>query len=165
MSLFENPDYEWRETYFVLFDQANLPSASEMHEVLQQLGSRIEVSNLIARDEGRFESLTLVSPGDFAAMDITSTIGDEVCEQLPELVEELRPNCETDDELRKLELISNYSARMDIYHFEQKNVAANMGGGGDEIEFLDPGGLLMVLDRIGELCRGVIVDPQASSLM
>ena len=165
MSLFENPDYEWRETYFVLFDQAHLPSADRMQSVLQEMGSRIEISNLRKREEGGFESLTLVSPGDFAAMDITSTVGEEVREQLPELVEELRPNCETDEERQQLEKIVNCSARMDIYHFEQKNVAAGMSGGGDEMEFMDPGGLLMVLDRIGELCQGVIVDPQTSTFM
>ena len=128
MSLFENPDYQWRETYFVLFDQARLPAANQMKQILQGMGSRIEISNLRTRDEGGFESLTIVSPGDFAAMDITSMVGEEVREQLPELLEELRPNCETDEELKQLEQISGYSARMDIYHFEQKNVAGYRPG-------------------------------------
>ena len=46
------------------------------------------------------------------------------------------------------------------FHFEQ--VA---GSNHEEEDFLDPGGLLIVLERLAELCRGVSVDPQSGSFM
>ena len=52
------------------------------------------LSNPIADKHGRFESLTLMSPDDFAAMDICFTAGTEVREQVQAMVEELRDSVE-----------------------------------------------------------------------
>ena len=163
MSLFEQPDYEWRETYFVLFDHQKLPDPDSFQEQLTTLGRKFEVSPARCREDGSLESLTVYAHADFAAMDITCVAGEEVVTQLPELLDELRPNCESDDEHTKLERIAQCTGRIDIYHFEKKGGAA--GDGEDEMEFMDPGGVLMVLDKIAEICDGIIVDPQTSSLM
>ncbi len=164
MSLFENSDYEWRETYIVLFHQDHVPQANRLRQLLEEDGGRVEVSNLHVDDNGVFESLTVVSPGDFAAMDIICTVGEEVAEQFPALVEELAPNCETDEERAQLTQISKCSARIDIFHFEQTKQGMLVSDDA-EMEFMDPGGLLMVLERIADACQGIVVDPQTSSIM
>ena len=82
MSLFENEEYRWRDTYFVLFHAKNRPSAGETLQAIEALGPRFQVQETRCDEEGRFESLTLVSPDDFSAMDISFITGDEVEEQV-----------------------------------------------------------------------------------
>ena len=165
MSLFEQPEFEWRETYFVLFDQANLPAAEVLQSVLETASSKFEVANLRMREDGTFESLTVYSPADLAAMDVTCMHGEDVTTQIPELLDELRPNCESEEEQQQLGQLANSSARMDIYHFEQKDVGGIPAEPSEEMEFMDPGGVLMVLELIAQLCEGVVVDPQTSTIM
>ncbi len=71
MSLFENDEYQWRETYFVLFDAARLPSAPVIEDLLRNLNKNYELRDIRSSDDGRFESLTLFSPDDYAAMDLS----------------------------------------------------------------------------------------------
>lgn len=162
MSLFENSEYQWRETFFIFFEDARRPEADKVKKALEQLG-RLEVSNVRADDDGRIDSITIVSPDDFAAMDVSCVAGEEVLEQLPEIISELEPNLDTDEEKSKFKQLPNCTARMDVFHFQR-----NSGTVSDEEspdEFMDPGGLLVVLERLGELCHGVVVDPQAGGLM
>ena len=163
MSLFEQPGYQWRETYFVLFDQDKRPSADQLQSALSAMNSRWQFEDLRAGEDGLFESLTLISPEDFAAMDITCVAGEEVREQIPALVDELKPNLDTSEEKAHLPTIENASARMDVFHFEQQGMVFNEEDA--EMEMMDPGGLLLVLDRLAELSGGIVVDPQTSSLM
>ena len=165
MSLFEQPEFEWRETYFVLFDQAHLPTAEVLRAALESASSKFEIANVRTREDGTFESLTVYSPADLAAMDVTCIHGDDVTTQLPELIDELRPNCESEEEQQQLGQLVNSSARMDIYHFEQKDAGVVAAESSEEMEFMDPGGVLMVLELIGQLCEGVVVDPQTSTIM
>ncbi|MHB8864008.1 MAG: hypothetical protein ACYC6N_16510, partial [Pirellulaceae bacterium] len=62
MSLFENEEYRWRDTYFVLFHSKNRPTADATLQALEALGPRFRVQETGCDEEGRFESLTLVSP-------------------------------------------------------------------------------------------------------
>ena len=39
------------------------------------------------------------------------------------------------------------------------------GEGEEPDDFMDPGSLLVVLERIAEMFNGVVVDPQSNSLM
>lgn len=159
MSLFGNDEYQWRETYFVLFREADRPSTQQVSDALSE-DPRFEVTQIRGDSEGRFESLTLKSPDDFSAMDITLVTGDEVAEQVEELLRDLIKSTLTDEERDKLDELGDCDCRFDIFHFEQ--VAP---GEPEEEEFLDPGGLLIVMERLAELCNGVSVDPQSGSLM
>ena len=38
MSLFENDEYRWRETYFVLIEEGNRPSGKALQDALVELG-------------------------------------------------------------------------------------------------------------------------------
>ena len=83
MSLFENDEYRWRETYFVLMEARCRPVGDVIREALRKENRRYEISDARLSPDGQFESLTLYSPDDNAAMDITYIDGEEVAEQLP----------------------------------------------------------------------------------
>ena len=163
MSLFENSEYQWRETFFVMFDAAKRPHADSLAKQLKSLGSRIEVIDVRADDEGLFESLTVVSPEDFAAMDISCVTGEEVIEQAPTLVDEIRTGTETAEEKDMLKRIGKATGRLDVFHFERQTIG--FGDDMDEDGLMDPGGLLIVLRHLEKLCHGVVVDPQAGALL
>ncbi len=76
MSMFEDSRYRWRETYFVLFKASDRPTLKKVQHALAKLDERYEITNSTEDDEGRFESLTLISPDDFAALDICYTEGE-----------------------------------------------------------------------------------------
>jgi hypothetical protein len=170
MSTFENQGYRWRETYFVLFDSANRPTVSQVEAALGVLNDRFELQNLQADDEGRFESVTLVSPDDFAALDICFLQGDEVDEQVAQLNKDMRKSGEDKSQLKKL---AAANARLDVLHFQDVLGAmasgpTSPGADGDDEELeemFDPSALLVVLDALVELTEGVAVDPQTGTLV
>jgi hypothetical protein len=162
MSLFANDQYRWRETYFVLFDQRDRPSQRELESALAELGAGYEISDVSTDEEGAVEALTILSACDFAAMDISFVAGEEVTEQIAELRSELKDAALTTEEQAKLERLDRCNARFDIYHFEQIVDDDTLDA---QDEYMDPGSLLAVLERLGRLCRGIGVDPQSGTLM
>ena len=163
MSLFENQEFQWRETFFVMFEQGIRPTVDQMKSVIEGLGDRLKAENMRVTDDGQFESVTLFAPDDFAAMDIVCTVGEEVIEQLPTLIEELEPNMLDAEEKAQLKTIMNCSARLEIFHFEQHTFTAPEDG--LDANVMDPGGVLVVLQRLNAICDGVVVDPQSSSVL
>jgi hypothetical protein len=159
MSLFGDDQYQWRETYFVLFRETDRPMANAVVAALSA-DDRIEVSNVRGDKAGRLESLTLKAPDDFSAMDVTLVTGEEVKEQVDELIRELARTTLDEDGREKLDRLGECDARFDVFHFEQ----IQLDDDGPE-EVLDPGGLLIVLEKLANLCHGVGVDPQSGSLM
>jgi hypothetical protein len=162
MSLFERPGYQWRETYFVLFDVARRPQAEPLSAAVAQLNKRFQIEDIRGNESGLFESMTVISPDDFAAMDISCVVGEEVEEQLPLLQDELKANVDSDEERQLVERIGSSTARFDVFHFEQQVADP---GDSEEPDFMDPGGVLVVLERLAEICDGVVVDPQSASLL
>ena len=163
MSLFANENYRWRETYFVLFRRENRPSVDQLKKTLQGLGGGYDVSEIHLTEEGNLEALTLLSPLDFAAMDISYVEGEEVVEQIEELKGELEtPSCSQGDS-EKRELLLQCDARFDIYHFQQ--IVGGSFDDDDEDEYMDPGSLLQLLTCLTQLCQGVSIDPQSGQLM
>ncbi len=164
MSTFENDQYKWRETYFVLFDSDKRPSLARLSKALHGLNPRFELSNAVGDDDGKFESLTLHSPQDYAAMDISYLSGEEVQQQVDQLVEELRPTAADADERAKIARLAQYDSRLDILHFEQV-VPGESAGEEEGEELLDPSALLNVLDTLVSLTGGVGIDPQSGTVM
>ena len=156
MSLFENTEYEYRDTFFVFLDPENRPSTDKIESCIAQLGSKYVAENAKS-DDGDFESITVKSPYDFSAMDIAYVEGEEVLGQIGELMEEFRTMTLVGDDYKKLAKFKTAKARLDIFHFEQVKSG--------EQEFLDPGGLLIVMEKLTELCDGVGLDPQSQTLM
>ena len=160
MSLFESSEYQWRETYFVLFDEASRPDAEALKSALQSVREKYDVSE-VREEEGEVASMTLISPYDFSAMDISYVHGEDVTSQVDELLSQINTSDLTDEEKRKVSLIPGFNARFDIYHFEKMMIDSAP----EEDEFLDPGALLIVLEQLAKLCNGVGVDPQSGAIM
>lgn len=160
MSMFDSAEYRWRETYFVLFDAARRPNREQMKSALKKLGRRFELGELHTDEQGDFESITLSSPSDFAALDISYLAGDEVRLQGAALADELRGAAADDAERAKINRLPQCTARFDIMHFEQVADDAE-----DESEMFDPSALLIVMETLVELTSGVGVDPQSGTVM
>lgn len=157
MSLFEDNQFEYRDTFFVFTNRENRPSRQQVESCLADLGSRYEISE-VKGDDNIFECLTIKSPYDYSAMDVAYTEGDEVTSQVKELIEEFRTVTLLGDDQQKLLRMANFDARFDVYHFEQITDAP-------EDNILDPGGLLMVMSKLVELCDGIGLDPQSQALI
>ncbi len=162
MSTFENSEDKWRETYFVLFEAAKRPSLEKIGKTLRKLNPRFELSNLAGDEHGNFESLTLHSPQDYAAVDISYTDDDEVKEQGMTLAKEYRSNASDAEERAKIARLPNCTARLDILHFEQ--IVDDTGAEEGE-EMLDPSALLIILDALVEMTDGIGVDPQSGAVL
>ena len=158
MSLFEDEMYVYRDTFFVLFEKANRPTADQIRKTLNGLGNRYETTDE-RLEKGHLESITVRSPYDFSAMDITYVEGDEVQLQVRELMQEFKVMTLSSDDSKKLAKLSKCDARFDIFHFEQADTAA------EDDDQMDPGGLLMVMEKLAHLAHGVGLDPQSLSLM
>jgi hypothetical protein len=165
MSLFENDAYQWRETYFILFRDENQPTAQQVERALKKLDSRYVVRDVRADESGRFESLTLEAPDDYAAMDLSLVRGDEVVEQTTELMKDLLRNAASADEKKRIRQLDQYRCRYDVYHFEQLVFVGREPDDDEGDDFMDPGAVLIVMQKVAELCQGVVVDPQANSVI
>ncbi len=160
MSTFENHDYKWRETYIVLFQSEHRPTLKQVQQRLADINSRYELVNPESDERGKFQSITLRSPQDFAAMDICYDTGEEVVEQVAEMQNELKGAVAADDR-PKLAKLASCDAKFDVLHFEQVTGDAV----DEEDEMLDPSALLGVLDVLAELTHGISIDPQSGSFM
>jgi len=159
MSMFESDGFQWRETYFVLFDSGKRPTLQKIIATLQELGGQFRLNSSQGDDDGMFESLTLLAPDDFAAIDVSYVEGDEVSEQGAALKEEMGPG--DPEDAPKLKRLPRCDARFDLMHFEQL-----VEGADDEPEeMLDPSALLLVMETLMKLTGGIGVDPQSGSLM
>ncbi len=92
-------------------------------------------------------------------MDITFVFGAEVQEQVADLMKDFRTITLSGDDHQKLKKLDSCNARFDIFHFEHKSD----GPPGEEM--LDPGGLLLVMERLASVCQGVGLDPQSKTLL
>lgn len=163
MSMFERDEYKWRETYFVLFDSARRPTLGQIEAMLRGLNDRFEFLNAAADEDGRFESITVMSADDYAALDISYEAGEEVVEQGKSLHQELKSSIADDEERAKLARLLEYDARFDLLHFE--HMTADEADDDELDEMLDPSALLIVMDALVELTGGVGVDPASGTLV
>jgi hypothetical protein len=151
-------DYQWRETYFVWFDSTRRPKLDDVKRAIRNLHGHYEVSDASADEKGLLESITVVSPDDHAALEITYLVGEDIREEGARLATEITPSEEGDRQ--KLARLHKYDARLDVMHFEE--VPDDLD---DEDDMLDPGALLIVLDALVALTHGVGVDPQSGTVM
>lgn len=164
MSMFENNRYHWRETYFVLFRQSGRPTMQQLEAAIEKLGSRYELRNQHADDDGMVESLTVVAHDDYSAIDVCYVEGDEVVEQIEGLVQELKPELTGEDGKAVLAQLARCDARFDVLHFEEKSILDEEDEDEDE-DSLDPSALLLILDRLAKLTGGIAYDPQSGVIV
>lgn len=157
MSMFEDGRYRWRETYFVLFDAKKRPTLKNVEKTLSALNNRFELTNQNDED-GFVDSLTLISPDDYSALDICYTDGAEAIEQAASLVADMKKLGADSPPPIPWEQIKRFDGRFDVLHFEQVPEASE----DDEDDgMFDPSTLLLVLGALAELVGGVAADPQA----
>lgn len=162
MSMFDNAQYRWRETYFVLFDAARRPTLKAIKTRLAALNSRYVLTNCRADKHGRFESLSVLSPEDFAALDISYLSGEEVREQARALARELRRDGSGGEDSVTLKRLAQADARFDVLHFEMLTDAESEE---EDEEMFDPSMLLIVLEALAGLTDGIAVDPQSGTVL
>jgi hypothetical protein len=158
MSLFEDNRYMYRDTFFVFFQHRNRPTSDSIEQALKKMGDKYQAKNFREVD-GKFESVTIYSPQDYSAMDIVCVEGDDVREQTREILAEFQSMTLTGEDRTKLKQLSGADCRYDVFHFGQVTDSND-----DEDDFLDPGGLMAVMDRLSEISQGVSYDPQSQTL-
>jgi hypothetical protein len=163
MSLFDQDDYKWRETFFVMFRSSHRPDLTTVELELDKLG-RFEVSDQTSDDDGKMMSITVIAPDDFSALDISYIAGDEVVDESNSLLEELVAEGVTPEERETIDNAASFDARFDIMHF-QRIVADEEGGDEEGMELFDPSALLKVLQRLCKLTDGISIDPQSGTLL
>lgn len=161
MSLFADSRYQYRETYFVLFDHQHRPKASDVKRLLVELGPRMEIQEMSTRDDGSLESMTVLSHADAAGVDIAYNEGDDVKEQIEELRKEWKSKRPDTKEKPHLSRALHADARFEVYHFEEITDFPDEEDDGP----LDPGTLLLVLNKLAKLCHGEALDPQTGELL
>jgi hypothetical protein len=155
----ESDEYHWRETYYVLFRLSRRPSGVQVQRALRKLRNKIELKNLQSDDDGKFESLLIESPDDYAALEVSFETGDAVVEQAHELAKQLKGEADS----RQLAQLVKADARLDVMHFE--HVVADAASDDELDEMLDPGCLLMVVEALVELTDGIAVDPVSGDIL
>jgi hypothetical protein len=158
MSTFDSDAYRWRETYFVLFEAPRRPKMQDVQQTLRRLSDRFQLTQETASDTGDFESLTLLAPDDYAALDITYLSGEDVLMQGAALVQDLEESGADVQDQAKIRRLAQCDARLDIMHFEQ---VVELDGDPETDDMLDPSALLVVMQSLVKLTGGIGVDPQS----
>jgi len=154
LSLFDNNAYQYRDTFFVFFPIGKRPDAEIVRASLENLREGFNISSI--RVEGLLlESIAIECPDDNSGMDVAIVQGDEVRQQVGDLLKEFKTITLVDEDRLRLELLRKCDGRFDILHF----------GRLDSGEDIDPGGLLLVIQQLSELTGGVGLDPQSMSLI
>jgi hypothetical protein len=164
MSLFSDPRYRWRETYFVLFKSERRPLLKKVERALRRLNPSFVLLNQKADNQGFFQFLTLISPDDFAALDIAYTEGKDVVEETQELIEQLGIGEFGSEDRQRLRELSRMDARFEIYHFEELP-EEDSEDEEDEEDLLNPATLLLVLDLLSKMTGGIKIDPESGTFV
>jgi hypothetical protein len=161
----ENDDQlEWRDTYFVLFQQANRPTLTQVEAAITESSQRLKLENLEADEDGMFESVLVHAPQDNAAVEISYEVGAAVVEQSAELAKQLK------DEIgpKQLQQMLKSNARLDVMLFERVR-NEDFGGDEDDEEWeggsVDPSSLLNVVEVLAKLTHGLPIDPASGTIL
>jgi hypothetical protein len=159
MSEPDSEEFHWRETYHILFNSANRPTVSQVERALGELGRQIHLDELTADDDGFFESVIVQSPDDYAALEIDYESGEAVEEQAGQLAKQLRGEADR----AQLQKLVAADSRLDVMHFER--IVDERYSDDENDDMLDPGCLLMVVEALVRLTRGIAIDPAAGAIL
>jgi hypothetical protein len=154
---------EWRDTYFVLFQQTDRPTLTQVEAAITESSRRLKLEHLEADEDGMFESVLVQAPQDNAALEISYERGDAVSQQSTEFAQQLK------DELspKQLKLMLKSDARLDIMLFER--VQGDFSDDEDDDEWeggsLDPSSLLNVVGALAKLTGGLPIDPASGAVL
>ena len=154
---------EWRDTYFILFQQSGRPTLTQVEAAITDSTRHITLENLEADEDGMFESLLVQAPDDHSALEISYETGDAVIEQSAALAKQLRGEA-TPDQLKKL---LRADARLDVMHFERVNAEESFDDDDEEFggDAVDPSSLLNVVEALAKLTKGLPIDPASGAIL
>lgn len=155
---------EWRDTYFILFQQSDRPTLTQVEAAITGSSRKLRLENLEADEDGMFESVLVQAPQDNAALEISYETGDAVAQQSADLAKQLK------DELKakQLQRMLKADARLDVMLFERVH-EESFGGDEDADEWdegsLDPSSLLNVVGALAKLTHGLPIDPASGAIL
>jgi len=162
-SMENDEQLEWRDTYFVLFQQSNRPTLTQVEAAITHTSKRLKLENLEADDDGMFESVLVHAPQDNAAVEISYEMGDAVIEQSAELAKELKGELGP----KQLQQMLKANARLDVMLFERVRMEDLEDEDDEEWEggSVDPSSLLNVVEALAKLTHGLPIDPASGALL
>jgi hypothetical protein len=160
----DSDQLEWRDTYFILFQQSGRPTLTQVEAAITEASPRLKLENLEADDDGMFESVLVQAPQDNAALEISYETGDAVIQQSADLAKQLKRELNS----KQLAQMLRSDARLDVMLFER--VRDNAWGDQEDDEDwesggLDPSSLLGVVEALAKLTGGLPIDPASGSVM
>jgi hypothetical protein len=161
MSADSDDQLEWRDTYFILFNETDRPTLSQVEAAISDASRRLKLENLEADDDGMFESALVQAPQDNAALEISYETGEAVVEQSVELAKQLKGELNA----KQLAKMLKANARLDVMLFER--VRGDAEGEDDDWEggTLDPASLLNVVEALAKLTHGMPIDPASGAIL
>ena len=157
-------ELEWRDTYFILFQQSDRPTLTQVEAAITEASRRLKLENLEADEDGMFESVVVQAPQDNAALEISYESGDAVVQQSADLAKQLK------DELKgkQLQRMLKSDARLDVMLFERVSDDSFPADNDDEEwegGLLDPSSLLNVVGALAKLTGGLPIDPASGAVL
>jgi hypothetical protein len=163
----DSPDdeLEWRDTYFILFNQSERPTLTQVESAIGKTSRRLKLEHLEADDDGMFESVLVQAPQDNAALEISYETGEAVEAQSADLAKQLKGELDK----KQLAQMLRADARLDVMLFERVRSNDWDGEGGDDDDWesgsLDPSSLLNVVEALAKLTGGLPIDPASGAIM
>src|SRR3990170_5323483 len=111
----EGDQLEWRDTYFILFQQSGRPTLTQVEAAISDATRHVTLQNLEADEDGMFESLLVQAPNDHAALEISYETGDAVVQQSADLAKQLKGELKA----KELKQMLKADARLDVMLFER----------------------------------------------
>ncbi len=153
---------EWRDTYFILFQEESRPTLTQVEAALAEAGRNLTLENLEADEDGMFASLLVQAPEDHSALEISYETGDAVIEQSAALAKQLKGEASAD----QLKRLLRADARLDVMHFERVSAEEEFGDGDEEFgDPVDPASLLNVVEALAKLTKGLPIDPASGAIL
>src|SRR5688572_24461762 len=157
---------EWRDTYFILFQQSDRPTLTQVEAAITESSRKLRLENLEADEDGMFESVLVQAPQDNAALEISYETGDAVIQQSADLAKQLKDDLKA----KQLQRMLKADARLDVMLFERvREDAFTEGDEDDEVEWeagsLDPSSLLNVVGALAKLTGGLPIDPASGAIL
>ena len=163
MNVENDEQLEWRDTYFVLFQQSARPTLTQVEAAITESSKKLKLENLEADEDGMFESVLVQAPLDNAAVEISYERGEGVTEQSLELAKQMKEDLSPN----QLKHMLKADARLDILLFEKvRDELADAGEDDEEWnESIDPSSLLNVVGALAKLTGGLPIDPASGAVL
>ncbi len=156
---------EWRDTYFILFQQKARPTVPQVEAAITESSRKLQLENLEADEDGMFESVIVQVPQDNAALEISYETGEAVIAQSADLAKQLKDDLND----KQLQRMLKADARLDIMLFERVRNDPYGADSGDDEEWeggsLDPAGLINVVNALAKLTHGLPIDPASGAIL